>query len=125
MDEGGRVPGLLAADGGARLARMEAGAGRQSHRAVHPRDRRLGAAIPPHHASGHADQQDIEHAAVHALSPDARTVRVLLRMPLFFDLSLARQVFDPSEILPRQRNLWVTDTVGWCRETRLPFPLPD
>jgi hypothetical protein len=27
--------------------------------------------------------------------------------------------------LPRQRNLWVTDTVEWCRETRPAYPLPD
>jgi hypothetical protein len=30
-----------------------------------------------------------------------------------------------SLILPRQRNLWVTDTVEWCRETRPACPLPD
>jgi hypothetical protein len=31
---------------------------------------------------------------------------------------------EPEKV-PRQRNLWVTDTVEWCRETRLTFPLPD
>ena len=72
MDESRGVPGLLAAVDGARLARVEAGPGSQSHRVDNPRDRRLGAAIPAHRASGYAGQQYIEHAAVHAVSTDAR-----------------------------------------------------
>ena len=35
---------------------------------------------------------------------------------------LCARVLRQGENMPRQRNLWVTDTVEWCRETRLAWP---
>jgi len=46
------------------------------------------------------------------------------RLPTFPLLFLFLFPTSNAKNKPRQRNLWVTDTVEWCRETRPAYPLP-
>src|SRR5437868_9409596 len=69
--------------------------GRESNRVHYSFHRRLDAPVPGNHPCHHPATKALALAGLDSISPNARTVRVLLRLSAFPDLHLARQVLRP------------------------------
>src|SRR6266404_638500 len=70
---------------------------------VHPaHDRRLDLAFPGHHPHHHAAAPASSPSRANPFSPNARPLRLFLRLPAFHHLSLVRQAFRCSRNLERR-----------------------